>query len=145
MAHSRNKGAHGEREVAAELFAELGIKFERDLEQYRKDDRGDLLAIDCPDFPFTIEVKRYEKGWTCKPAWESQVFKAAKAANKHPCVAYRYNGQKWRYRIWIDALAEAMGTDRVSGLYFETDAQGFAYVAREIMARKAFDRRWMIK
>ena len=134
MTNSRNKGASAEREVAKELFAELGMKFSRDLRQYQKADYGDLLC-DAENWPFTIEVKRYAKGWTCKPAWEAQVFKSAKAAGKHPVVIYRYDGQQWRCRIWIDAVGEALGVSPVSGVHFETDIQGFCWIAREMMSR----------
>ena len=135
MTNSRNKGAGGEREVASLLFAELGIKFERDLEQYRKEDRGDLIA-NTDDFPFLIEVKRYAKGWTCKPAWESQAFKAAKACNKQPCVIYRFDRQDWRVRLYLDAFGWT------STQWIETDIQGFAEIAREIMAGTALKQRW---
>lgn len=133
MANSRNKGASGEREVAIALFGELGMTFKRDLRQYQTVELGDLVCDDAA-FPFCIEVKRYAKGWTCKPAWEAQVFKAAANTGLHPCVIYRYDGQQWRCRIWIDAVAEALGVSSVSGRHFDTDIQGFAWVAREIMA-----------
>lgn len=136
MTNSRNKGAGAEREVAKLLFAELGISFSRDLRQYQKADYGDLLC-DVDSWPFTIEVKRYAKGWTCKPAWETQVFKSAKAAGKHPCVIYRYDGQQWRVRLWIDAVGEALGVAPVAGVHFDTDIQGFSWIAREMMARAA--------
>ncbi|MGB0410183.1 MAG: putative PDDEXK endonuclease [Pikeienuella sp.] len=135
MANSRQKGAAAEREVAAILFAELGMKFARDLRQYQKSDLGDLMCED-EAFPFTLEVKRYAKGWICKPAWEAQVFKAAKAAGKHPCVIYRYDGQQWRARIWIDAIGEALGRPVVAGAHADFDMQGFCWIAREMMARK---------
>lgn len=135
MTNSRNKGANGEREVATLLFEELGIKFERDLEQYRKEDRGDLLT-DVNEWPFTIEVKRYASGYTCKFAWEAQAMKAAQAAGKHPCVIYRYDRQEWRVRLYLDALGWT------STQWIETNIQGFAEIAREIMAGKALKERW---
>lgn len=136
---SRAKGAAGERDLAAVLFAELGIKFSRDLRQYQEGERGDLIAND-PDFPFLIECKRYAKGWTCAPAWEVQAFNAAKAASKHPCVAYRFDSRKWRFRIWIDAVGAAFGVSPGAGAWMETDAHGFAWIAREMMARKSLSR-----
>lgn len=133
MINSRNKGSAAEREVAKELFAELGMTFKRDLDQYRQSDLGDLIC-DNPAFPFIIEVKRYGKGWTCKPAWEVQAFKAAVAAKKHPCVIYRYDGQQWRCRVWMDAIGEAVGHTVVSNRAFDTDIASFAWLAREIMS-----------
>ncbi len=136
MTNSRQKGASAEREVAKLLFAELGMEFKRDLRQYQKADYGDLITDDAA-WPFCIEVKRYAKGWTCKPAWEAQVWASAKAAGKLPCVIYRYDGQQWRVRVWIDAVGEALGAQPVAGVHFDTDITGFAWIAREIMARRA--------
>ncbi len=55
MTNGRLKGASFEREVAKLIDEHLGIKVERDLEQYRKADRGDLIGLD----DWTIECKRY--------------------------------------------------------------------------------------
>ena len=49
----RHKGAAFEREVAGLLLNELGIKFKREIEQYRQSDLGDLRPVDS-DFPFVI-------------------------------------------------------------------------------------------
>lgn len=133
---SRTKGAAGERELADVLFSELGIKFARDLRQYQTSEHGDLVSDD-PDFPFLIECKRYASGWTCSPAWEVQAFNAARVACKHPCVAYRFDRREWRFRIWIDAVGAAFGVSPVAGAWMETDAHGFAWIAREMMSRKA--------
>lgn len=136
MTCSRTKGAAGERAVAKELFAELGMTFKRDLRQYQTADYGDLVCDD-PGFPFSIEVKHYAKGWTCKPAWEVQAIKAAENAGKLPCVVYRYNGQGWRVRVWFDAIAEALGTAVTCNQSADVTISGFAYIAREIMAARA--------
>lgn len=136
MTNSRAKGANGEREVAQELFRELGVNFRRNLEQYQTSDHGDLSADD-PDFPFLIEVKRRATGWTCAPAWEAQAIRAAQKVKKHPAIIYRYDRQKWRVRIYMDAVSEAIGNPKPSTQWVETNIQGFAWVAREIMARKA--------
>ena len=135
MTNSRNNGANGEREGAAELFAERGIRFVRNLEQTRSGG-GDLVADD-PAFPFCIEIKRHAEGWTCAPAWEAQVFKAARDTGLHPCVIYRFDRQKWRCRVWFDAIAEAVGGHAVCGQSADVSIQGLAWLAREIMARRA--------
>ena len=136
MTNSRQKGAQAEREVAIELFRELGMTFKRDLRQYQQSDLGDLICDD-DAFPFVLEVKRYAKGWICRPAWESQVFAAAKDTGKHPCVIYRFDGQKWRCRVWFDAIAEATGGQSVCLKHADTDIPGLAWLAREIMAVRA--------
>jgi Holliday junction resolvase len=133
---SRMKGATAEREVANELFRELGMNFRRDLQQYQECERGDLVCED-PGFPFLIEIKRYANGWTCKPAWEAQVFRAAEGTGLHPAIFYRFDRQTWRVRVYLDAVIEAVGGHSVSGHWLETDIQGFAWIAREIMAGRA--------
>jgi hypothetical protein len=107
MVNSRAKGSSAEREVAAILFDELGLTFRRDLEQYRSADRGDLLCADM-DFPAVIEVKRFAKGVSARPAWWDQVCKAARAAgnNKWPLLVYRYDRQDWRWRMPAQVLVD---------------------------------------
>lgn len=136
MTNSRNKGANGEREVAQELWRELGMTFKRDLQQYQVGERGDLVCDD-PAWPFLIEVKRRANGWTCVPAWEAQAFRAAADTKLHPAIIYRFDRQQWRVRVYLDAVIEAVGGVATSGHWLETDIQGFAWVAREIMARRA--------
>ncbi len=133
--NSRIKGSTGEREVAKLLWAELGIGFSRNLEQVRSGG-GDLVPDD-PGFPFMIEVKRRASGWTCTPAWEAQVFAACKGTNLHPCVIYRFDRQAWRCRVWFDAIAEAVGGHAVCCQSADITIQGLAWLAREIMARRA--------
>lgn len=136
MTNSRNKGANFEREIAQELWLQLGIAFKRDLDQYREKDRGDLIPDD-PAFPFVIECKRAAKGFL--RMWEDQVFAAAKTAGLYPALVYRFDNQKTVVRVWVDALSEAVGGWSSEGFYFETTLEGFAWVAREIMARRAGD------
>ena len=136
MTNSRNKGSAFERAVAKDLFAELGISFKRDLEQYRERDRGDLIPSDSA-FPFLLECKHYASGTDCKPAWEVQAFKAAQGTQLHPCVVWTYNRQPVRYRVWFDALAEAFGSTAVSNKHADLTIQGFAWICREIMAQRA--------
>lgn len=133
---SRTKGASAEREVARELFAELGITFNRDLDQYRANGRGDLIADDA-DFPFLCEIKRRRVANGCEGAWEAQAFEAAQRAGLHPAIIYRGDRRPWRVRIYMDAVAESVGAAAVSTTWVETDLQGFAWIAREIMAVRA--------
>lgn len=138
-ATSRTKGAAGEREVAAMLFDELGLRFSRDLRQTQQRELGDLVCEDAA-FPFTLEVKRYASGWDCRDAWEAQAQTAAHKAGKHPAVAFRFDRQEWRVRIWTDALAEALGAFCAASTapHLDMSLEGFAWVCRELMAgRKA--------
>ena len=137
MTNSRNKGASGEREVAQELARQLGFTFKRNLEQVREGLHGDLVCDDFPDFPFCIEVKRHAKGDSCLTAWEVQAQRAAEKAGKHPVVIYRFDHGAWRCRVWMEALAESVGGHAVCGVWADTCLQHFAWICREIMARRA--------
>ena len=128
-AKSRNKGSSFEREVAAELFGLLGITFERDLDQYRKADRGDLIPDDTA-FPFLIECKRYAAGDACLPAWKAQAVKAAQAARKIPAVVFRFDRRQTRVAVPLRALCATWPADQ----WAEVTLEGFAFIARERMA-----------
>ena len=103
MTNSRVKGRGAEYDVAKILDEELGLRFKRDIEQFRQGDRGDLLCVDM-DFPAVIEVKRFAKGVQARPAWWDQVTKAARAADKWPLLVYRYDRQDWRWRMPASVL-----------------------------------------
>ena len=145
MVNSRAKGASAEREVAAILFDKLGLTFKRDLEQYRQKDLGDLICDE--PFPFVIEVKRYKTGCAAQPAWWDQVCKAATAANKQPLLVYKYNHQKWRWRMPAQVLidlghshgSEKMREDAVLdwGYAVEVDTDTAATIIREILEMEA--------
>jgi Holliday junction resolvase len=132
-AHSRNKGAEFEREVAAVLHGLTGVTFKRDLEQYRAGEHGDLIA-DNAAFPFVIECKRYASGTACKPAWRAQAQAAATATGKLPAVAYRFDRQGTRVSVPFAAIAAAMGGNDAPGEWAEITIEGLAYLAAEIMA-----------
>jgi Holliday junction resolvase len=135
-ARSRNKGSSAEREVAGLLHDHLGIAFARNLEQVRADCQGDLTA-DCDGWPFSIEIKRRAVANGCDPAWELQAMAAAQKAGTYPAVIYRGDRRPWRVRLYSDALAEAFGGLFNGSLWIETDIEGFAGIAREILARRA--------
>ena len=131
-AASRTKGASFEREVGNALHEELGIRFERDLEQYRKSDRGDLIPRDHA-FPFLIECKRRSKGFACETAWRRQATAAAQAAGKIPAVVFRYDNQSTRVSVPLRAFCEAWPMDQ----WAEITLPGFCFIARELMAERA--------
>lgn len=84
---SRNKGATGERELAALLTDALGFVVQRKLGQAR--DGGDDIQVG----QYRIEVKRREA--LRLDDWCQQVEQAAQPGDV-PVVAYRRNGQPWR-------------------------------------------------
>lgn len=128
-AASRNKGSAFEREIAAVLFDELGIRFSRDLEQYRQGQRGDLIPDD-PAFPFLIECKRRKAGIGCDQAWQKQAAQAALAAGKIPAVVFRFDRQQTRVSVPMRAFCEAWPMD----VWAECTIAGFCFIAREVMA-----------
>lgn len=106
--NSRSKGVRGETEVIKILTDELGggadkLTFKRDIEQYRQGDLGDIICSD-PNFPFTIEVKLYARGYGAQPAWYDQVCVAAQACHKLPLLVYRYDRVPWRWRFPVAAI-----------------------------------------
>lgn len=135
-ANSRAKGASFERTIAQELELLTGVSFKRDIEQYRAGDHGDLIASD-PAWPFTIECKRYANGAGCLDAWKDQATRAANAANKLPCVVFKFDRIPVRVAVPFTAIAEAYGGNDTSGEWANISLQGFAHLAAEIMAVRA--------
>ena len=135
-ANSRQKGAAFERAIARQLHDETGITFKRDLRQYQEQDHGDLVPSD-DAWPFLIECKAYATGADMRPAWWEQAATAAAKTGAHPAVIYKFNNRPPRARIAMGAIAEAHGGTPDAPGWVETDIAGLAYVALEIMARRA--------
>jgi len=128
MVNGRNKGASFEREVANMLRDELGIGFKRDLEQYRSGAHADLIPDD-PEFPFSLELKRYKDGPIGGSiGWWEQVKTAAEREQKMPCLIYKYDRKPMRCVIPLAAL-----TDCDHDYTVEVDFETFCYIAREAM------------
>ena len=136
MPNSRNKGAQFERKIASELYQLLGITFTRDLEQYRKCDRGDLIPDD-PAFPFLIECKKTARVLTaCDPAWWDQAHRAALAAGTRPAVIWASDRRDVRVTVTLKDAMECISRGKWSGEthLIELPLEGFAYLCREGMA-----------
>ena len=129
---SKRKGATWERKLANDLFLELGIKFSRNLEQYRTAAGGDLIPDD-ELFPFSIEAKHYAKGRGCKKEWWAQSEKAAIAANKMPCVIYKYDHYPPRAVVSLEPIARMYGTQDDGDHLVDLSLEGFCYLCRELM------------
>jgi hypothetical protein len=134
--NSRAKGAAFEREVAAQLEALTGIRFQRNLEQVRAVDHCDLLPDD-PAWPFSLELKRYADGTTCRPAWRDQAERAAAKNGKIPAVVFRFDRQDVRVSVPLAAVGKALGAKWREDGWAEIDLAGLAYMAAEIMAGEA--------
>lgn len=90
---SRNKGATGEREVAALLRDRLGLDLKRRLAQYQAGGH-DLDGWD----GVCVEVKRHKKATQGDIAtWWQQTLEQAQG--EIPLLAYRADQQKWRFVI----------------------------------------------
>lgn len=132
MVNARSKGAKWERDLAKILFLELGISFSRNLEQYRTAEGGDLIPDD-ENFPFSIEAKHYATGRGCKKEWWAQSEKAAIAANKIPCVIYKYDRYPPRAVVSLEAIAKMYGTKDDGEHLVDLSIEGFCYLCRELM------------
>lgn len=99
----REKGARGEREVAA-IFRAHGFDCERTPNSGGLRFRGDLLGL----LGVHVEVKRQEiaRPWAW---WEQAKSEAAESvAPVMPLVAFRRNDSEWLAIVPLDALAEMM-------------------------------------
>jgi len=95
----RNKGAAGERELAALLSEHLGFVVKRNLGQAR--DGADDLTV----AQFRIEVKRHE---TLRiDQWSEQV-EACAQPGEVPVLMYRRNGQPWRVCLRLEHFIPMM-------------------------------------
>jgi Holliday junction resolvase len=90
---ARNKGAAGERELAALLSDELGVVVKRKLGQAR--DGGDDIQVG----RFRIEVKRRERLQVVE--WCKQV-EACSGPSEVPVLAFRRNGEPWRVVLRVE-------------------------------------------
>lgn len=96
---AKNKGAAGERELAALLSDQLGFVVKRNLGQAR--DGADDLTVQ----KFRIEVKRQETLQMDK--WSQQV-EACVKPGEVPVLIYRRNGQPWRVCLRLDDFIPMM-------------------------------------
>ena len=95
----RNKGAAGERELAALLSEHLGFVVKRNLGQAR--DGADDLTV----AQFRIEVKRQE---TLRiDQWSEQV-EACALPGEVPVLMYRRNGHPWRVCLRLEHFIPMM-------------------------------------
>jgi len=127
----RLKGAQFEREIASILYDLTGVRFKRDLEQYRSADRGDLVADD-HKFPFVIECKRYASGRTAQKKWWEQCCNAARTACKWPALIYRFDRCDTIVRVPLGVLLSQNDWSACIEMSLET----FSLLASEKMGEK---------
>lgn len=135
MVNGRAKGAAFEREVASMLLDELGIKFVREIEQYRQKELGDLRPVECDNWPFVIECKRYASGKQSKDEWWEQACTAARNFDLLPCLIYKFDRAPVRCVIPIAAFEKMCeGTGGYDWKWkAELDFTTFCMVTRELL------------
>ena len=109
----RNKGATGERELAALLTEQLGFEVKRKLGQAR--DGGHDIEIG----RFCIEVKRQERlaieDW-CRQVelsvtTSAEIDSEGSIGSPVPVVIFRRSGQPWRAVVPLDWFCKAVRED----------------------------------
>jgi hypothetical protein len=131
-AMQRNKGQRGERQLADLLREYLGDivphEIKRTLDQSREG--GCDIHLGC----FGIEVKFQEKEFQSR--WWGQACTAADKSKLIPVVAYRRSRRGWRFRFPPDAIyGHDRNWQRELDFAVESGVEGFAFVAREALAR----------
>jgi Holliday junction resolvase len=138
-AASRTKGASAERELAALLLDELGIRLHRRLEQCQRGGCG--LAVH-PDEAgpvadrlrrLAIEVKRHREATPgLIDRWWRQAVTQAEADGKVPVLAYRADRCPWRVVVPLAEVDPYLPTLTDDATYTaELSLLAFAAVVRE--------------
>ena len=122
--NSRNKGAAGEREVAKIIDDLLGVKVQRNLDQWRAGGY-DLTGLE----GWAIEVKRAKK--PLLTAWWAQTIEQAKAHQLKPVLWYRLDNQKWRVVVPMNLISRGMLETWALDYCAEISPEGFACLIRE--------------
>jgi Holliday junction resolvase len=138
MVNSRRKGASAEREFAALLHEELGVKLERNLEQSRggghdllpppgvEGSAADVLRM------LAIECKRYRQATPAMVAkWWNQATRQALSVNAWPVLAYRADRQRWRVVLPLAAITTTPAAWSGAEWTIETTIEAFCALVRE--------------
>ena len=122
--NSRNKGAAGEREVARIIDDLLGVKVERNLDQWRAGGY-DLVGL----AGWAIEVKRAKK--PLLNAWWAQTLEQARINELKPVLWYRLDNQKWRVVVPMNLISRGITETTDLDYCAELSPEGFATLYRE--------------
>lgn len=123
--NSRNKGAQGEREVSGIIHDQLGIKLQRNLDQWRSGG-FDLVGLD----GWAIEVKRAKKPLLNQ--WWQQTTEQAQKAGLKPILWYRLDNQKWRVVLPLVILNSDFHAGMGLEYTAEVSPEAFAMIYREL-------------
>ena len=129
MVNVRRKGSGFEREIASLIYDHLGVKVQRDLEQYRASDHGDLIGLE----GWVIECKRYKEQTNKehRNVWWEQVYKASISLQQKPVLIYKFDRQAIRCVV----LLSSIHCDYANQTYTATlDFDAWCMVVRESLA-----------
>ncbi|WP_295457504.1 restriction endonuclease [uncultured Thiodictyon sp.] len=134
----RTKGATAERELAALIFDELGVKLVRNLDQSRRGGH-DLIVTDDETGPVAASLARYAlevKRHAATPpgsvrAWWGQAESQAARVGLVPALAYRADRGAWRFVLPLVELRPDL--TRAPGIEYTADLSlpAFCAVVRE--------------
>jgi Holliday junction resolvase len=138
MTNGRNKGAGAEREFAAAIRDELGVRLLRNLEQPRSggpdlyphpDEAGPTAdALRC----WAIEVKRHARATPALVgAWWRQATEQAAKVARLPALAYRADRGPWRVVVPLAELRPDLPGWQGHDWTAELSLSGFCAVVRE--------------
>ena len=138
MTNGRTKGASAERELAAAIGAELGVRLVRNLEQPRDGGRdldvhpeeagavADVLRC------WAIEVKRHARATPALlRAWWQQTQAQAAAVSRLPALAYRADRGPWRVVVPLAELRPDLPSWHGWDWTAELSLPGFCALVRE--------------
>lgn len=117
----KQKGSHGERELAALLTGWAGLAGVRlDLYRNLEQTRGgghDIVGLE--PYGLAVEVKRVEAN--AVEAWWRQAVKQAEAVQCAPLLAHRRNRQRWsfRVRVWVWPANKQLDVDMTEPVFRE--------------------------
>ena len=136
---AKGRGSSFELEIARLLEMELGIKFQRNLEQVRTAGHSDLVPVNTA-FPFALELKRRRAGNQIPAGAWRQAQEASKIHdNLFPAVVYRYDRLAPRVVVPFSAIAEAETGIKTNNIEDQADLSfpAFCKLARELLAWSA--------
>ena len=139
---AKHRGSSFELEIARLLEMELGIKFQRNLEQVRTAGHSDLVPED-PAFPFSLELKRRRAGnYIPAGAWRQAQIASSLHDGSFPCVVYRYDRLAPRAVVPFSAIVEGETGSKTHNNEDQADLSftAFCKLTREILAWREWRR-----
>ncbi len=123
----RRKGAVAERELARLLLEHLGVRVERNLNQFREGG-CDLIGL----AEVALEVKRHADARSADiREWWAQTAMQAELVFMLPALAFRLDRQDWRFLVPISLFFESMPFDPGFEWTAEISLDAFCLVMRE--------------